>query len=1034
MHSNRLLALVLLFAFAHSLKAAPQDRIRRPIDTSRAVRIAQPPKVAVTSENDLGPVDPSLMIEGVTLAIRPSPEQQKALEALLETQRDPSSPEFHRWLTPEEFGDRFGASQNDVNAVVAWLRGEGLVIDEIARGRNFIVIKGTAAQLSRTFQTAIHYYGTATKTNYANRVPPSIPEALTGVVTAIRGLDDFRLEPMSVKISKVSPKYNGGSGTHYLAPDDWTTIYNVNSLYQSGIDGTGQKIAVVGQTDFSMADIQTFRTKFNLPANTPQVVLVGRDPGTTGDVIEAVLDLEWVGAVARNATIYYVNSTDVFTSAQYVINQNLAPVISMSYGGCEAQNSSSLESLAQQANAQGITWLASSGDSGAAACDSSSATAATHGLAVNIPASFPEVTAIGGTTFAEGAGSYWSPSSTANFASALGYIPETAWNDTALRNELSSTGGGVSIYYSKPSWQAGAGVPNDGMRDVPDISFSASADHDGYLIYYNGGLGSVGGTSAPTPAFAGVVGLLNQTLLKNGTLQKAGLGNINPTLYHLSQSSPSTFHDIVSGNNIVPCTTGTKNCTTGSFGYSAGTGYDLVTGLGSADIGRLVTGWSGVVASVSTTTSLSANPASISPSSSTQLTATVAPASGTTAPTGSIAFTVGTTTLGTVSLTASGSTASAVLTVPGSSLATGSNTVVATYGGNTSFAGSSGSTTVTVTAATTASATFVKADTTTQGNWQAAGYGTDGYVVIGDNSVNPSYASPVPSGNQFYTWASSTNDVRATQKASNPADRIASTWYSNSFILDTNISDQAQHQVAIYCLDWDSNGRRQTVDVLDSNGNVLNTQTLSASFNGGVYLIWNVTGHVKFRFTLLSGYNAVMSGIFFSTAAAGPPTTSATFVKADTTTQGSWRSVYGTDGYIVIGDNSSNPAYASPVASGNQAYTWASSTSDVRAVQKASNPSDRIASTWYSNSFTIDTNISDQAQHQVALYCLDWDSTSRRQTVDVLDNNGNVLNTQSFTASFNGGVYLVWNVIGHVKFRFTLVSGYNAVVSGIFFH
>ncbi|MEP6602079.1 MAG: hypothetical protein ABJB49_09770, partial [Nitrospirota bacterium] len=431
----------------------------------------------------------------------------------------------------------------------------------------------------------------------------------------------------------------------------------------------------------------------------------------------------------------------------------------------------------------------------------------------------------------------------------------------------------------------------------------------------------------------------------------------------------------------------------------------------------------------------------------------------------------------------------------------------------------------------------------TQGNWQPV-YGADGFNVIGDLVSNPSYVNPVPAGQVVYVWASSTTDPRALRKGSNAADRIAGTWYSTSpYIIDLNITDQAQHQVALYCLDWDSTARRQTIDVLDVNGNVLNTQSLTASFNGGVYLVWNVSGHVKFQVTP-NGGDAVVAGLFFGTgsqqfppqlvaSSSGTPqlavvgtafgtalqakvtdaflnpvsgvtvtftapaggasatfnggnsvtavtnasgiatspipvansltgtypvsaavtgltaaaftltngavvspgsVATVTFVKTDTVTQGNWQPVYGADGFNVIGDTAINPSYVNPVAAGQASYVWAGSTADVRALRKGSNAADRIAGAWYSSTpFTIDLNMSDQAQHQVALYCLDWDSTTRRQTIDVLDGNGNVLNTQSLTSSFNAGVYLVWTVSGHVKFRVTVNSGANAVVSGLFF-
>ncbi len=684
-----------------TVTAAPRNRITQVVDSTQTTRLHHRVRPEVTATNDAGAVDPSMVIDAVTLVMPPSAEQQMQLDAFLEAQRDPSSADYHHWLTPEEFGDRFGTSENDANVIAAWVRSVGMTVTEVARGRNFIVVSGTADRVSAAFLTSIHHYEANGKRHFANRTAPALPTAIANVVTEIRGLDDFRPEPMHLKINSLPPNFTTGSGSHYIAPDDLFTIYNIAGLYASGIDGTGQKIAVLGQTDISLSDIQAFRAKFNLPANDPQIVLVGKDPGVVkNDQPEAHLDIQWAGAVARNATILYVNSTNVFTSAQYAINQNLAPVISLSYGGCEQQNSSSMRSLAQQANAQGITWIASSGDSGAAGCDDPKAKVAVKGLGVNIPASIPEVTAIGGSEFAEGAGTFWATTTNANGSSALSYIPETAWNDTTGDSVLTGSGGGVSKYYTKPSWQSGTGVPNDGMRDVPDLSFTASPSHDGYLFYTGGSLQAVGGTSVPTPMFAGVVALLNQNLVKKGILAKAGLGNINPNLYQLAQSGSGVFHDITSGSNIVPCTVGTPNCTTGSLGYSAGIGYDLVTGLGSADIGKLVTNWTGVVSSVSTTTSVTASPASFAQNASTQISATVKPASGTAVPTGTVTFTSGTKTLATASLAASGTGAVATTTVAGSSLTLGANTVTATYSGNTSFTGSTGSANVTVTAST----------------------------------------------------------------------------------------------------------------------------------------------------------------------------------------------------------------------------------------------------------------------------------------------------------------------------------------------
>jgi hypothetical protein len=331
-----------------------------------------------------------------------------------------------------------------------------------------------------------------------------------------------------------------------------------------------------------------------------------------------------------------------------------------------------------------------------------------------------------------------------------------------------------------------------------------------------------------------------------------------------------------------------------------------------------------------------------------------------------------------------------------------------------------------------ATAAFLTADTATQGNWRKA-YGADGYDIEGDLSANPTYAAPAISGDLTFTWAASTTEVRALQKASNPADRIAATWYSGtSFTIDSGITDQNSHQVALYCLDWESAGRREIVDVLDSNGNIVDSET-AGSFANGVYMVWNVTGHVVFRVTMTRNVNAVVSGIFFGGPPAQQTAATAKFVKADTTTEGSWRTVYGGDGYNVGGDQSLNPGYAAPAFSGNSTWTWAASTSDVRALEKASNPSDRIAAAWYSGtSFTIDSGITDQNLHQVALYCLDWDNGGRQQTIQVFDLNGNVLDTENMT-SFASGTYMVWNITGHVVFRVTLTGKLNGVASGIFF-
>jgi hypothetical protein len=325
-------------------------------------------------------------------------------------------------------------------------------------------------------------------------------------------------------------------------------------------------------------------------------------------------------------------------------------------------------------------------------------------------------------------------------------------------------------------------------------------------------------------------------------------------------------------------------------------------------------------------------------------------------------------------------------------------------------------------------ATFVKADTSTQGSWKS-GYGVDGFSIAGDGTSYPAYAQ-VSFTQTSAIWNGSTSDVRALQKSA-ASDRVAATWYSwSTFSVDINLVDGQTHQVALYFLDWDSNARAETIDVLDaSTSAVLNTRSLSG-FGAGQYLAWNIKGHVVVRVTRTAGPNAVLSGIFFGGAL--PAQTAAVFVKTDTGTRGSWKNTYGINGYMIAGDVTSYPAYA--LVSFNQSSTiWAGSTTDARALQKSA-ASDRIAATWYSwSSFSMDINFTDGQTHQMALYFLDWDSNSRAETVDVLDaGTGAVLDTRSISG-FGGGVYLVWNLTGHAIIRVTRTGGSNAVLSGCFF-
>ena len=626
---HRYVVIAGFLAFALTATSQTQSRIIRQLDNGERTVVSGAHPMA-RSEFDRGPTAGSMKIERAAIVFKLSPAQQSALDKLLAEQQDPKTPNYHRWLTPEQYAERFGMSEEDLAKVSAWLKSQGLTVDGYSRARTELFFSGAAAQVARAFQTEFRNYQADDEIRFANARRISVPAALSGVVLGFRGFDSFRPRP---RARAVKPNFTSHvTGTHFLAPGDFATIYNI----PSGFDGTGQTIAVAGQTDINFSDIDAFRSAAGLPARTAsnvQKILIpsGGSGFKDADEVEADLDLEWSNGVAKNATILYVyagaNSTtkNVFDALQFAIDQNVAPVVSTSYGNCEANLKGfvqTLQQVAQQANSQGQTITAASGDAGAADCESATAKSATHGLAVDSPASLPEVTGIGGSEFTgDAAGTvtgtapntdvtatkFWAGTGGAadSISSALSYIPEMAWNDTAAGGGLSATGGGASMVFSKPSWQTSAGVPADGSRDVPDVSLSASPNHDPYLICSqsffagktpavtscssgfrasDGNLAAVGGTSVGAPAFAGIVAILNQA---KGS---AGLGNINPTLYSLAASAPNSFHDITTGDNKVACTSLSTNCPAGttSIGFSAGTGYDLVTGLGSVDGGALI--------------------------------------------------------------------------------------------------------------------------------------------------------------------------------------------------------------------------------------------------------------------------------------------------------------------------------------------------------------------------------------------------------------------------------------------------------------
>lgn len=604
---------------------ARRARIVSNIDETHLQRLAHGTHPLAQAAFDRGRAPASLPFERMLLVLKPSPDREAELEALLAAQQDPGSKQYHKWLTPVEFGARFGAADADVAKITGWLQGHGFRIGRVANAHNVIEFSGSAAQVSEAFHTEIHSYVVNGEQHWANASDPEIPAAVTSVVAGVATLHNFRkvsqisnIKPQAVQVEAgVMPNFTASNGEHALSPNDFRKIYG----FDQGVfipTGAGATIAVVARSNINISDIQDFKNAFGFQFNLPQIVINGPDPGNKGDgdEAEAVLDTSWSAALAFNATVKLVisastNTTDgVDLSEAYIVDNNLADVMTESYGACEAAYTPAEAqfyfSLAQQAAAQGITYTVAAGDSGAEGCDDpGSVTVARGPKSVNVLASTPYNIAVGGTQFNEGVGNYWAPNNDSVYASAYGYIPEVAWNESCTAAQCGTNagiwagGGGASILFPKPSWQTGVlGIPNDGARDVPDVSFTSAA-HDFYLLCLRGScttklgrsyFSGVSGTSAATPAFAAVMALLVESTGSRHGQFAANLYQLaaGESLASCSANTPGSgciFNDVVVGNNAVP---GEVGYGTPNASYQTGVGYDLATGLGSIKVANFL--------------------------------------------------------------------------------------------------------------------------------------------------------------------------------------------------------------------------------------------------------------------------------------------------------------------------------------------------------------------------------------------------------------------------------------------------------------
>jgi subtilase family serine protease len=699
---SRLLRFVLLFVLAFPIGLFSQSRPERlvavPVDDRSRVILHGSVHPLAQARYDQGAVPDSLPAQRILLLLNRPPAREVALQQFLSDVHSRVSASYHKWITAEQFGERFGPVDSDIQAAVNWLQSQGFTIARVAKSKQFVEFSGTTGQLRNAFHTEIHQYNIDGEKHYANANDLSIPSALAELVRGVSPLSNFHAKPYvavagrarySPKTKQALPDWTipnpFGTSNPYaypVAPEDFATQYDLNSLYQAGINGTGETIGIINESNIDLSLVSAYQQMFGLASNPTQVVIDGDDPGTLNGVdVEAYLDVEVSGAVAPGATVnlYISNGSDfqdpLALAAIRAVEDNQASVLSVSFGTCEFELGNAgnqfWSGLWEQAAAQGQTVFVASGDSGPY-CNY-----AFFG-AINGIASTPWDVAVGGTDFyysdyatgGASAATLWNQANDGSLGSLKAPLPEQVWNDPfgfdvisdgLQRGEVYAGGSGASSCitlslapactggYAKPNWQTGLGVPADGVRDIPDVSLFASngANLSAYPICAFAGecvpdannqseVLFTGGTSASSPAMAAIMALVDQKYGRQG--------QANFVLYPLAQQQPSVFHDITLGSNDSPCQPSSTmtECALNANGsyattiYSAGPGYDLASGLGSVDANALVNAWN-TVSLLPTTTALSLSAREVKHGTPVTITTSVSPTSGSGTPTGDVA-------------------------------------------------------------------------------------------------------------------------------------------------------------------------------------------------------------------------------------------------------------------------------------------------------------------------------------------------------------------------------------------------------------
>lgn len=680
-------------AISQTGSSAAVSRITGAIDENNLVTLKGNTYPLALSKYDQGPVSDSFPMKHMYLQLQRSPAQEQALSDLLVQMQTPKSAGYHQWLTADDLGAKYGPAEQDITTVVSWLASHGMQVNGVSKSGLTIDVSGTAGQVRNAFHTEIHSYLVKGQRHIANASDPQIPAALSKVVAGLTSLNDF-MPKSALKKPKGNftfpctncPDGFAGYEQYDEAPADLATIYNVTPLYKAKtpITGKGQTVVVLEDTDINSADVATFRKAFGLSSYSGKFSQIHpgtgcSDPGKNGAEGEAALDAEWAGAVAPDANVELASCADTdtnfgaFIAAQNLLDEKSPPrIMSLSYLSCEAGIGPSgnlfISQMWQQAALEGVSVFVAAGDGGPAGCDDfDTASYAVAGIAANGLASTPYDTATGGTDFLDTSlnqnSKYWKSSNSATGESAKSYGPETPWNDTCASVvlfqyagfnssvkfcnnspylDIVAGSGAPSFVYAKPYWQKNIyGNPNDGVRDLPDVSLFASNAFWFHAILFcmsdpnQGGVpcnysvpvdaffNSAGGTSFTAPQFASIQALINQ---KAGGPQ----GNPAPVYYSLARaqygtaaapnktglqtcrsvlgnavSSSCSFYDVTVGNNAVPCF-GTNDCF-GSSGSSIGvlsttdktlniayptqSGWDFATGIGTVNVTNIVNRW-----------------------------------------------------------------------------------------------------------------------------------------------------------------------------------------------------------------------------------------------------------------------------------------------------------------------------------------------------------------------------------------------------------------------------------------------------------